>query len=218
MLKRVACFSIGVTILQIWLAPCGRVSGDVSRLSNKRVAACRIEQFGAYNALRDVSQKAHVAIGVEAAIDYKTEPTVVLDFPGGTVADLLNMFISRVPDYRWEDADAGIIHVFRDATHVPLADIMISYPAARNKTRKEVWEDIGKAPEITEWMNSAHCSRRELLHGKEFRNHNDPISIEQGSVTLAQLLDEVAIKSGENYWAILQSTPGKPCQVSVFLW
>jgi hypothetical protein len=36
-------------------------------------------------------------------------------------------------------------------------------------------------------------------------------------MTLAQLLDQVAVKSGVNYWAILQ-TPGKPYQVSIILW
>jgi hypothetical protein len=206
-----------VVILQLLPTHYGRASADPTNNSNKRVPACHIEQFAAYNALHDISQKAAVVIGVEAVVDYKTEPTVKLDFPGGTLADLLNMFVSQVPEYRWSEDD-GLIHVFRNAAHLPIADVLMSYPGARDKTREEIWEDIAARPEIKTWLDSNHCSRQELFNGKEFRSHNGRISIDPGSMTLAQLLDEVAVKSGVNYWAILQSPPGKTCQLSIFLW
>jgi hypothetical protein len=94
----------------------------------------------------------------------------------------------------------------------------MSYPGAHNKTREELWGDIAKKPEITAWLYANHCERQQLFTGSEFRTHNGPISIDAGSMTVAHLLDQVAIKSGENYWAIVQSPPDKVCQVSILLW
>jgi len=37
-------------------------------------------------------------------------------------------------------------------------------------------------------------------------------------MTLAQLLDHVAMKSAQSYSAILQTPPGEPCDVSIHLW
>jgi len=186
-------------------------------VSNNHVPAIHIETFGAHNALYLISEKANVPIGVEAIFDYKMEPTIDFDFPGGTVADLLNMFVSQASDYRWVE-DTGIIHVFWNSTHLPIADVMLSYPGAENKTRQQIWDDIDKRPEVIAWLNANHCERNELFMGKEFRAHNGPISIKAGSMTLAQLLDQVAIKSGENYWAIVQSPAGQKCQIRISVW
>ena len=207
--------SIRIFVLHALVVP-GLLATTDSTLNNN-VGKCHIEQFGAYNALAQISREAHVAVGVEAVVDFKSEPTMTLDFPGGTITDLLNMFVSQAPEYRWEEAH-GIIHVFRNGTHLSIADVVMSYPGAQDKTREEIWEDIAKRPEIAAWMTAKRCSRQELFNGKEFRGNNGPVSIEAGSMTLAQLLDDVALKSGENYWAILQSTPDTACQVSILLW
>jgi hypothetical protein len=186
-------------------------------ISQKRVSRCHIEEFGAFNALRDIAHKSQVVIGTEA-VRPERDATVEFDFQGGTLSDLLNMFISQSPDYSWKEVGGSIIHVFRKDGRVSLTDVVMSYPGAYNKTREEIWEDIAGRPEISAWMNSYHCSRGELFNGKEFRNHNDPISVEARSLTLAQLLDEVAVKSGVNYWAVLQSPPNSPCQIYIKLW
>jgi len=123
-----------------------------------------------------------------------------------------------LPDYRWEEDNAGVIHVFRNNAHVSLLDVAISYPGAFKKTRREIWQDIANRPEISAWMNSSGCSRGELFNGKEFREHNDPILVDAGSITVAQLLDDVAVKSGVGYWAVLQSPPGTSCRVDIILW
>jgi hypothetical protein len=188
-----------------------------SSTSARRLEHLRIEEFGAFNALGEISQKAHVMIGVDA-VEPKKESTVVLDFPGGTVADLLNLFVSQEPEYQWAESSAGIIRVSRNNAHVSLLDVVISYPEPFKKTRRDIWEDLGKNPQVSEWMQSSHCSPATLFNGKEFRDHNDPISIEPGSRTVAALLDEVAVKSGVNYWAVLQSAPGTQCYVNIILW
>ncbi len=188
------------------------------RLSFKRVGACRIEQAGAYHALGEISEKAKVPIGVDA-VQPEKEPSIVLDFPGGTVGDLLNMFVARVPDYTWAETDDGVIHVTRANGHVSVLDVVMAYPGAEKRTRRQIWEDISNRPEVAAWMNSAHCSRREFFHGGEFKIHNDPISIAPGAITLEELLDEVAVKSGSNYWAVLQSPPSSgSCRVAIILW
>jgi hypothetical protein len=202
---------------RVLLQFCLLIGLSMVNISGKRMVACHIEEFGAYNALAEISHKAQVVIGVEA-IQPEKEPTIVLDFPGGTIEDLLNLFVSQAPDYRWEESENGVIHVFRNNAHVSLIDVVMFYPGADNKTRQEIWEDIGKRPEVVAWMGSNHCSRTELFNGKEFKHHNDPISIAPGSITVAHLLDEVAVKSGVDYWAVLRSAPGNSCHVNIFLW
>ncbi|MGC1361368.1 MAG: hypothetical protein WA826_09350, partial [Silvibacterium sp.] len=156
-------------------------------------------------------------IGLEAVIDFRKESTIVLDFPGGTVGDLLNMLVAKAPGYTWKESDDGVIHV--SGRSVPsIGSIVIPYPGADLKTRREIWEDIGELPQMKQWMTLNRCSPRNLMGGWEFKTHNDPISIPPGQMTLAQLLDDVSLKSGSNFWAIVQSPPNEPCWVSVIAW
>jgi hypothetical protein len=216
MRRRLVYLSLSIFIAQ-GLCPASHNGASAMGTSDKTVGGCHIEEAGAFNALAEISQKAHVVIGLDA-VQPDEEPTIVLDFPGGTVAELLNMFVSQSPDYKWEETAGGIIHVSRNDAHVSLVDVVMDYPGAPKKTREEVWEDIAKRPEVAAWISSNRCSRGEMFNGKEFRSHNDPISIAAGRKTLAQLLDETAVRSGENFWAVLQTPPSKPCRVDIILW
>ena len=193
------------------------VRANTSNLSTRKVQSVHIEEFGVYNVLAEISQKAHVPVGVDA-IQPERGSTIVLDFLGGTVADLLNTFVSQVPDYGWEETSGGIIHVFRRDLHVAFLDVPMSYLGAAKKTRREIWEDLGKRPELLLWLKSNNCSRGELFNGHEFKEHNDAITVAAGTLTLGQLLDEVAVKSGVDYWAVLQSAPTTSCRVDIILW
>jgi len=195
----------------------GTAPAGQSNASLKRLDRLHIEQFAVYNALGEISQKAQVTIGVDA-VEPKQESTVVLDFPGGKVADLLDMFVAAAPDYRWTETSSGVIHVSRTSAHVSLLDVVMSYPGAVKKTRRNIWEDIANRPEVAAWMQSNSCLRGELFNGKEFREHDDPISIGPGSLTLTELLDQVAVKSRVNYWAVLQSPSDTPCRIQIILW
>lgn len=215
MMRLLNCLCVAVLAAHASLGGIPTMADSVSP-SSKKVGSIHIEEFGAYNVAAEISWKAQVVIGVDA-IQPKEEPTIVLDFPGGTVADLLNTFVSLAPDYAWEET-GGVIHVFRRNAHVSLLDVPMSYPGAIKKTRKEIWTDIAQRPEVSLWMKSNSCVRGELFNGKEFREHNDPVSIESGSLTVAQLLDDVAVKSGVDYWAVLQAPPNKPCRLDIILW
>jgi len=192
-------------------------SVDKSNASTKKLDSLRIEQFATYNALGEISEKAQVVIGLDA-VEPKSESTINLDFPGGTVADLLNMFVGAVPEYRWWETNSGAIRVSRDGGHVSLLDVVVRYPGMLKKTRRDIWQDIAQRPEVSTWMELNKCSRGEIRNGKEFRDHNEPISIEARSLTVADLLDEVATKSGTNYWAVLRSPAGTSCSIQIILW
>jgi hypothetical protein len=193
-------------------------ASEAEKASIRAVGAFHVEQFGAYRALADISQKAGVSIGVDAVQPEKEIP-VEFDFPGGTLAELLDACVAQAPEYQWvETAEGGPIRVSRSGGHVPLLDVVMHYPGADMKTREEIWEDIARRPEVFAWMNSAHCSRREFFQGGEFKRHNQKISISPASLSVAQLLDQVATKSGENYWAVLETPPGSECRISLMLW
>jgi len=192
--------------------------GEAGNISNRRIRPCRIEQAGAYHALAEISSKAGIPIGVEA-VQPASEPDIVIDFPGGTAADLLNAFVAQAPDYRWTESDDGIVHVTRGTDHITLLDVFLNYPGAAGKTRQQIWEDLSSRPEISAWISSAHCSRGELFHGGEFKTRNGPITIPAGQTTVRQLLDDVSLKSGENYWAVLESPPtAGSCRIAILLW
>lgn len=190
--------------------------GD-STTSARHLSGFHIEQFGTLNALGEMSEKADIVIGLDA-IQPKEESTIAFDFAGGAVADLLNTFVSMAQDYTWSETNSGVIHVQRSGAHVTLLDAVLNYPGAVKKTRHDIWQDIAKRPEVLQWMQSNHCTRREFFTGNEFRLHNDPISVKAGSLTVSDLLDEVASKSGTNYWAVLQSPASTPCSVTIILW
>lgn len=214
MLRQGIYFSIAM--FGFLAASTGNVGATLKSVTSKEIGACHIEQFGAYHALAEIAQKADVAIGVDA-IQPEEEPTIIFDFPGGTVSDLLNMFVSQAPDYRWREGRDGIVHVSRRDAHVSLVDVALSYPGARDKTRQEISEDISKIPEVAAWLSSNHCSRDQFSHGGEFRSNNTPISIASGPLTVEQLLDEVALNSGANYWAVLRTPSSGPCRVTIIL-
>ncbi len=186
-------------------------------LSSLKVGAWHLEVLGADNAVRKISSFVHVPIGLEAYIDISHDEMVVLDFPGGTVGDLLNLFVSRHPDFSWVE-DGGIIHVSTRPERPGLGDVEISYPGAQNKTREEVWNDLATIPEINHWMKANDCSRLELMTGKEFKLNNRVVSIEASRMSVSRLLDQVALKSGQDFWEILQTPKGKPCRLHITVW
>jgi hypothetical protein len=214
--RQLIYFSIAMFAFPAFRTNIDKVAAAAKSISSKEIGACHIEQFGAYHALAEISQKAGVAIGVDA-IQPEEEPTIVLDFPGGTVSDLLNMFVSQALDYQWQDGRGGTIHVSRRDAHVSVLDVAISHPGVRDKTRQEISQSISNIPEVSAWLNSTHCSRDQFSHGGEFRSHNDPISTGSGPLTVEQLVDEVAVKSGANYWAVLRTPASKPCRVTIIV-
>ena len=217
MVRSVRFLSMSLGVLALCL-PQICLGANPPRPSTKVIGPLHIEQYGVYSAVGEISQKAVVPIGTDAILPEK-EPTIVLEFPGGAVADLLNKFVQRAPDYGWEESDDGVIHVFRKGGRVSLLDVVLAYPGADKKTRREIWKDLANRPEISQWLKSNNCTRQEFFIGNEFSSNNQPISISVGSMTVRELFDETAIKSGSNRWFALQSAPSTPsCHVALMLW
>jgi len=188
------------------------------RQISDRVEALHIQGFYAHEALADISRKGNVAIGFEGLV-LKNDKPVSFDFPGGTVSDLLNAFVALAPAYRWQE-DKGMLHVFRTGAQVSLADVVVDYPGAKDESRLDIWRGLHVMPEYRAWMGANHCQTADRFVPKMFKTHRDPISIEPGTMTFAQLLDQVATKSGQNSWSILQ-VPGsqkQQCHVWVNVW
>lgn len=177
-----------------------------------------IEQYGVYHAASEIAEKARVVIGIDLVLPEK-EPTIALDFHGGTLADLLDLLVSKVPDYRWQEGEDGVIQFFRAGSRVSLMDVIMSYPGAKKKTREEIWKDLSNRPEILAWLKSNNCSRQEYLTGKEFKWNNVPISIDPGPISVRELFDQVTLKSDSKTWLVLESPLStRPCTVALMLW
>jgi hypothetical protein len=163
--------------------------------SGIKLEAHQFGGFGAYNAVAEIAAHAHVVIGF-VAVRPKEWSAYDFHFSGGTLADLLDSFVNQNPDYQWEVIEDGVFRVRRRGEPVSLAAEAVSYPGAVDATRKEIWEGIQGLPEVKAWMISNHCSPLDLLSGNEFRIHNEPINIEPQSLSVSQLLDKVALRSG----------------------
>jgi len=109
------------------------------------IGSLHIEQDGVYYVLEQMSERAHVPVGVDAIQPAKAE-TITLDFRGGSVAELMNLFVSKANDYRWVEK-SGVINVSRVNAGVSLVDVVIDYPGASGRTRQEIWMDIKSRPE-----------------------------------------------------------------------
>ena len=220
MLKR-HLFLLPVAILMLHglrlVAACGGTSRATGVL-HRKVGKIHLEEYGSpRSVLYEISQKAHVVIGVEDVRSLTKYRPIVFDFPGGTVRELLDSFLSQFPRYQWSE-DKGIIHVLWHGAHLPIADVAISYPGAQDQTLLQVYWGLGAIPELKAWLESHHCSYPDGVITFGNPGRAPTLSVDGGSMTLAQLLDQVAIKSGENYWSIVQTPPGEPCEVSIHLW
>src|SRR5271154_7052237 len=90
------------------------VTSAVAQLEPGSIAATaigslHIEQDGVYYVLDQMSERAHVPVGLDAIQPAKVE-TITLDFSGGSVAELMNLFVSKANDYRWVEK-SGVINV-----------------------------------------------------------------------------------------------------------
>lgn len=181
-------------------------------------APFHVQGVAAHEALQSISRKYNVVIGVERLV-YKTDPKISLDFSAGTLADLLNAFVAEARDYRWQN-DGGIIHVFRNGAPASLAGVVLNFPGATGEDRYDIWRQLHRLPEYVAWMKSHQCRPFERSRPMDFSfNNGQIIDIPAGQITVAQLLDQVAKKSGDGFWAILQSDPSDPvCRVSVIDW
>jgi hypothetical protein len=207
--------SIVLVILAATLLP--REYSKAGGIAERRVAAVHVKQFAGPNALRSISREAQVPIGFKGVVDYKTERTISLDFRGGSIGELLDYFVSQAPGYAWEEGE-GIIHVSRSSDAPSVASVVISNSNVQTRTRQEIWDELDARPEIKTWLAENHCTLNEVFNGAPFRTHNTPITISAGTMTLSELLDQVALKSGENYWAIVQSPAGQECRTSIAVW
>jgi hypothetical protein len=189
-------------------------------MTSNSVAALHVKQRNAYEALQYIAFESGLTIGVEDVIS-PDDGKVVIDFPGGTVADLLNAFTNQAPSFRWQK-DGEIIHVFRKSATVSLADVVLAYPGAKKLTRMQIWMQIRESPEVKRWVAANNCIDVGRFGPYAFlrtKNSPDSISIAPGTMTLSQLLDKTATQTGVGFWAILQSGPSaKSCKVSIVPW
>lgn len=198
--------------------PCSAAAQE--DLVAKPVSALHTEQRDAYDALQYVALRANIVIGVNAVLS-PNDGRFKLDFPEGTVTDLLNAFASQAHGLRWQ-RNGNILHVSSSDGGSSLANVVLDYPGAKDKNRLEIWRQVRRSPEVESWLRAHGC--REVGRFSPYAylrpNHRpDAINIPAASMTLAQLLDKVAVQTGVNYWAILQTAPtAKSCQVSIMPW
>jgi hypothetical protein len=182
-----------------------------------KMEAFHIQGISAFEALQYISRKYNVAIGMQGVVR-KTDPKIDLNFSGGTVGDLLNAFVAKARDYHWQN-DEGFIHISRNDAPVSLANVVLTYPGTSQKERYEIWRTLHTLPEYVSWMKANQCHAFEQIRPVDFKFNDGPIDIAPGKMTVAQLLDQVAKKSGDGFWAVLQSDPSDAtCRVSVIDW
>lgn len=85
--------------------------------------------------------------------------------------------------------------------------------------RLSIWAQLHRLPEYITWMKTSQCREVEHVSPVFFHFDKGPVDIPAGRLTVSQLLDQVAVKSGDGFWAILQSDASEPvCKVALIDW
>ena len=200
-----------------------RGPGQATGLLDNKVGKIHIEEYAARDILHKISREAHIPIGFQSVEQpAKGGGSSVIELLGGTVREVLDAFVSQFPGYQWSEDD-GVVHIIWHGTHLPIADIAIFYPGVEDVTLGEIWGHFGEIPELKAWLAANNCSYPAFVIGSELytppgvKKQIPRFSIDGGPITLAQLLDQIAIKSGENFWAIVQTFPEESCVVDIYM-
>lgn len=170
--------------------------------------------FGQDSAAMSIAERTSVVIGFEAVRPVEWSG-YDFTFSGGAIQSLLDLYVAQFPGYSWKQVDPGVFRIIRSKHGVSLADQSISFAGVAGKTREQVWVEIKTIPEVKIWMSSHHCTPLDFFENNETKKHDTSITIKPGVYTLAQLLDQVALKSGVHYWSITESSINQPCAVSI---
>jgi hypothetical protein len=179
-----------------------------------------IEEYGLYNALRDIAQTTHHVIGLAQDTTYPLrDNTYKLDIEKGTLENALDLVVSQAPSYAWHKEPDGSIRVFQKSAGTDRLDaVRLSFKGASRTTRQQIWLSLKDVPEINAWLTKANCIREDILSGREWTSHNDPINLVPLNESVGDLFDKVASDSGTYYWAVIKAQSGSACRVSILLW
>jgi hypothetical protein len=167
------------------------------------------------NSIRVVSYSGDLAALLSAlapsynvTIALETDPQqpssqVIIEVKDGTIRDVLDAIVRNRPQYSWAESD-GVFEVFPVAGRAQFLETRISSFQISNTSWFEASNILLALPEVQESMAALRLSRREAA-GTKRGQLGELFSVDLKNLTLRQALNEMARKSGHNFWRYSQN-------------
>jgi hypothetical protein len=179
---------------------------DQRPVSSRRVPKTQLTGLGFAGLLADLAEKYGVTIGVEFFRGNKSESvhTMTMDMQEGTLGSLIDKIIATDGRYRWKEID-GVIQVYPKGTREELLDVVVQYFSVEgNFLEARVGDEICNLPEVKSRMDSLGITAfnplpYSMITGMDYRRH---FSVKVQTVTLRELLNEIARNTDDHFWSI----------------
>jgi hypothetical protein len=181
------------------------------------VGPVKIEEFGLWNALKDLAQQKQFVIGL-VGDDRDMQISFKVNLESATIGEVLDALIRQAPAFSWQEEPSGTFRVTSKSLVNDLADLQVSYPGAANLTREQFWRNLEVFQPVSTWLNTHSCKRWDIFNGHEFSDRNDPMEIRGATESVSDLLNEVAGKSGADFWGIMRRIDDGHCSVQIIVW
>jgi hypothetical protein len=122
----------------------------------------------------------------------------------GTVADIVNNLVRRLPNYKWEITD-GVLNVSPQERRESVLDVHIHALHLRRCTPADFPHKVASVPEVREWLvkNGVMEHTPVAVIGAISSPPNKPdISIDARDLTLRQILNRIVKSPGLLRWAV----------------
>jgi hypothetical protein len=154
-------------------------------------------------ALKEVSAKYSVPIGLEMALSANENLEVKIDIKKGTLRDVLDAVVRVDAKYEWQLVD-GVVNVCPRIQRDDLLRTRVeSFRVQQRTGLLDLRADITKLPELRAKLDSAHV--RPIIVAwatPDFAEASPGFRINVKDVTLRELLNQIVSTSDIKYWVV----------------
>jgi hypothetical protein len=165
--------------------------------------------------LGTLAEKYHVVIGVSGKVmlDGGKQPLVNISLKHGTLSQAFDAVVAADPSYKWTATSSGSVH-FVVGNPLPLVNVRVRTFDGKKLSRFD-GGGVDQIPEVRAWLqkNNCHVDHAIMAVGS-FPKEWPPFEVHAKRVPLWAVLDELALKSGGYFWALMQHRD-KPCRMGV---
>jgi hypothetical protein len=129
--------------------------------------------------------------------------------PRGTVSDLLNAILAKIPGYHWTEAD-GVVNVMPDKNVNSLLEVPIRHFVLHDAAPSDIRATVLSLPEVKTWLVRNKVSERSLVSTISANNDSGPrLSLIMDKVKLREILNRIAKTPGLHAWTLSRYGSGR---------
>jgi hypothetical protein len=172
-------------------------------VSHRHVKDVHIEADSMNVALQSLARQYKVVLGVDSS-GARVPAPVRADVADGSLKDVLDALAASGPGYSWRTEDNGAVHFYNSEVSQRLSEVNVSRFSIKSAPQIRAFESIQQLPEVRHWVESAHCPLRSpiAIVGNPPDSDRGDITFQMSNVPLRKILDELAVRSEDYFWAV----------------